>query len=133
MKECPDMKPDRSNQLVSLLAEARQRSGLSVRDLAERSGIPKSTLLRIEMGEVANPKPGVLDALATALDLDPSDVHAAAGYTKPTDLPSFTPYLRRKYGDLPAAATREIESSFARIAEKYGYDPAGPAPGEDEH
>src|SRR5689334_12460814 len=105
-----------STQLAKLLADARQSYGLSVRELAERAELPKSTLLRIELGEVANPRPGALEALATALDLDSSDLYTAAGYTKPDVLPTFTPYLRRKYGDLPEEAKQKLESSFARIA-----------------
>ena len=122
-----------SSQLAQLLATARQESGLSVRDLAERAGLPKSTLQRMELGEVANPKPGSLELLAKALNLNASDLYTAAGYTKPDVLPSFTPYLRRKYGDLPEEAKQELETSFARIAKKYGYDGNGPQPGEDEN
>jgi len=119
--------------LTNLLEEARQRSGLSLRELATRAGIPKSTVIRLWDDQVASPKPNVLEALATALSVEVSDLYAAAGYTSPDGLPSFNPYLRRKYGDLPEEAKQELETSFARIAKKYGYDGDGPEPGEDEN
>ena len=54
-------------------------------------------------------------------------------YWLPKDeLPSFTPYLRSKYRDMPLEARKEIEQSFGEIAKKYGYDGSGPLPGEDE-
>ena len=62
-----------------------------------------------------------------------ADLYAAAGYPTPTELPSFTPYLRSKYGGLPPEARAELQETFQRLSEKYGYDGDGPADGEDEH
>jgi hypothetical protein len=86
----------------------------------------------LERGEIAKPTTETLDALATALEIDSASLYEAAGYQQPTALPTFTPYLRSKYSGLPPAARAELASSFAKIAQKYGYDPAGPAPGQDE-
>jgi hypothetical protein len=91
-----------------------------------------SNVIRLEQGAIASPRPDTLKSLADVLQLDLADVYAAAGYVQPQGLPSFAPYLRSKYGKLPASAQAELERNFARIAEKYGYDPNGPAPGEDE-
>lgn len=55
-----------------------------------------------------------------------------ANYVVPDDLPSFQPYLRRKYGDMPPQAIEDLDEAFARIAKKYGYRPDGPMAGEDE-
>jgi transcriptional regulator with XRE-family HTH domain len=106
--------------------------GLSAREVADRSGMADSNVLRLEQGAIANPRPETLKSLADVLDLDLSDLYTAAGYVQPQGLPSFEPYLRSKYSDLPASARRELEQSFARIAAKHGYDPNGPRPGEDE-
>ena len=46
------------------------------------------------------------------------------------ELPSFRPYLRAKYHDLPPDAITELERNFADIARRYGTD--GPQDGEDE-
>lgn len=111
---------------------ARETNALSIRDVAEQAGIGRSTLLDLEQGRVASPNPTSLASLANVLGLDLADLYATAGYTPPADLPAFTPYLRSKYGDLPAAAQDEISESFEHIAKKYGYDANGPAPGQDE-
>lgn len=124
--------PTNSSALGPLIRQGRAAKQLSIRSLAEKANIPRSTLFDIELGKVATPHPMALQSLARTLDLPLTDVYAAAGYTEPEGLPSFTPYLRSKYGDLPPDARAELATSFERIAKKYGYDASGPAPGEDE-
>lgn len=114
------------------IRQAREAKTLSIRDVADRTGIGRSTLLDLEQGKVASPNPTTLASLAELLDLDLADLYATAGYTSPQGLPAFTPYLRSKYGDLPPAAQAELTRSFEHIAKKYGYDADGPAPGQDE-
>lgn len=126
------MPNDKRSDLAVLLKTARAKSGFTAKEVADRAGIADSNILRIESGDTANPRPNVLKAIADALRLDLADVYAAAGYVQPTGLPSFAPYLRSKYSNLPAKAQRELEQSFAAIADKYGYEADGPAPGEDE-
>jgi transcriptional regulator with XRE-family HTH domain len=128
----PKMDKEHSQALATLLKQARERLGMSAREVADRSGMADSNVIRLEQGAIANPRPDTLKSLADVLGLDLADVYAAAGYVQPHGLPSFAPYLRSKYADLPANAKVEMEQSFARIAEKYGYDADGPAPGEDE-
>ena len=122
-----------SRQLGTMLRTAREELGLSAREVAERSGMADSNVLRLEHGVIANPRPETLKSLADVLRLDLNDLYTTAGYVQPTGLPSFTPYLRSKYADLPASAKRELEASFERIVTKHGYDPNGPNAGEDEH
>lgn len=117
--------------LGQLVRDRREALDLSLRQLGQRIGTTDTTVMRIESGEIANPRGEVLRALAEALDVPSADLFAAAGYTVPTELPSFRPYLRTKYADLPANALRELERNFAAIAKRYGS--TGPAPGEDEH
>lgn len=114
------------------LKEAREALGWSARHVAERSGMADSNVVRLEQGAIANPRPETLKSLADTLGLDLADLYAAAGYVQPAGLPSFAPYLRSKYADLPPSAWRELERTFHQIAAKHGYDPAGPAVGEDE-
>ena len=91
------------------LKEVRSRLGLSAREVGDRSGMADSNVLRLEQGNIANPRPETLKSLADALDLDLADLYTAAGYVQPTSLPSFAPYLRSKYADLPPSAQRELE------------------------
>lgn len=118
--------------LGRMLRTSRERLGLSAREVADRSGMADSNVLRLEQGAIANPRPETLRSLADVLGLNLADLYTTAGYVQPTGLPSFSPYLRSRYADLPASAQSEIERSFMKIAAKHGYDPNGPKPGEDE-
>jgi transcriptional regulator with XRE-family HTH domain len=126
------MNNKQSLQLGRLLKEARIEHRLSAREVADRSGMADSNVLRLEQGAIASPRPDTLKSLADVLEIDLADLYAAAGYVQPQGLPSFAPYLRSKYADMPASAAAELEESFSRIAAKHGYDPSGPQPGEDE-
>jgi transcriptional regulator with XRE-family HTH domain len=116
--------------LGQLVRERRDALGLSLRQLGQRIGATDTTVLRIESGEIKNPRGDLLRTLTEALDVPSADLFSAAGYTVPAELPSFRPYLRAKYGALPPAALTELEDTFADIARRYGTD--GPAVGEDE-
>ena len=123
----------RDSTLPELIRLARQARNLSTHQAAALADINQSTLVRIESGVHSTPTPAALDGLAQALDLDVADLYALAGYTRPSELPAFTPYLRSKFAGLPEEARSELEQSFRRIADKYGYDADGPQSGEDEH
>lgn len=127
------MDEKQSKRLGTMLRDARERLGLSAREVSDRSGMADSNVLRLEQGAIANPRPETLKSLADVLALDLADIYATAGYVQPAGLPSITPYLRSRYADLPISAQREIADSFAEIAAKHGYSPDGPRPGEDEH
>lgn len=120
-------------QLADVISQARKAKGFSTRHVATEIGIDQSNVVRLEGGNVATPNPTILAGLARVLDLDLADLYALAGYTRPSELPAFTPYLRSKFAGLPEEARRELEQSFSRIADKYGYNADGPAAGEDEH
>ena len=59
--------PELAKALAALRAE-RQRQGLSLSDVSERSGIDRATLSKLETGKVPNPTVGTLRALARALN-----------------------------------------------------------------
>lgn len=91
-----------------------------------------ATIVRIEQGAFAAPRPDKLSRIAEALGLSLADVFALADYAVPDDLPSFQPYLRSKYRDMPPEAVDDLEKAFQRIVRKHGYQPDGPRDGEDE-
>lgn len=126
------MEPQQAAELGRLIRDRRNNLGLTVRQLAEQAGMNFATLARIEQGQFAAPGPDKLARIAEALGLSTADVFGLADYTVPTDLPSFQPYLRGKYRDMPAAAVDDLNKAFERIVRKHGYDPAGPQDGEDE-
>ena len=102
----------------ALVQRLREQAGLSMGELAEASGIDKASISRIERGEFIKPKEETLTAIAEALGTDPADLLSAAGYTSPTTLPSFRPYLRTKYGHLPADKLAQLEAIFQDISQE---------------
>jgi transcriptional regulator with XRE-family HTH domain len=126
------MTPKTARELGSYLRGIRQERGLTVREVGHRAGLRDSTVLRLEQGIVSAPHVDTLRAISQVLNLPPGDVLSRAGYVSEDDLPTLAPYLRTKYRRLPKSAVVEIEASFRRIAARHGYDPGGPAPGEDE-
>ena len=127
------MNHDQAQELGRFLKAHRTKLGYSVRALGRMCGFDMTTIMRLEQGAFARPDPDKLKAVAIALELPPAEIFARAGYPVTTDLPSLRPYLRARYGDLPTAAVQEMETYFENLAARYGIDPDGPAPGEDEH
>ena len=83
--------------LGSLMAQIRSDQGLSLFELAKRTGIHRSTLMRIEEGATTTPDTQTLNALAKALGTDPEDLYDALWQDKSEPLPSAAIYLRSKY------------------------------------
>jgi transcriptional regulator with XRE-family HTH domain len=96
-------------ELGRRLRAARETAELSIRRLAERIGIHHANLARIESGEVAQPAPEILQRLASALEIDPADLFALAGYQIPEGLPALPAYLRARYRMPPEAAAQLTE------------------------
>lgn len=126
------MNPQQAKELGERLRTRREELGLSLRDLERETGVDNGTIARIEQGAFGAPRPDKLSRIADSLGLSLADVFALAEYVVPDDLPTFTPYLRSKYRDLPAPAVEELERSFKRLAKRHGFDPDGPTLGEDE-
>jgi transcriptional regulator with XRE-family HTH domain len=126
------VKPEQAKKLGHRLRERRAELGLSLRQLEKLADVDNGTIARIEQGAFSAPAPDKLARIAEALDLSLADVFGLAEYAVPGDLPSFQPYLRGKYRDMPAAAVDDLNKAFERIVRKHGYDPNGPQDGEDE-
>jgi transcriptional regulator with XRE-family HTH domain len=126
------VEPTQAKELGQQLRTRREELGLSLRQLEKLADVDNGTIVRIEQGAFAAPAPDKLARIAEALDLSLADVFALAEYAVPGDLPSFQPYLRTKYRDMPREAVDDLNKAFARIVRKHGYDPEGPQRGEDE-
>lgn len=111
--------------LSELLRRLRAKSGLSIRDLEEASGINRANLSRLERGEASRPKPETLTRLAEVFGTDASELLMAAGYTadKAAALPTLPTYLRTKYGHLPAGARKELAEFVSRLEAEHGQRP----------
>jgi transcriptional regulator with XRE-family HTH domain len=124
------MDRDKAKELGEYLRQQREARGASARSVATVVGVDIAQIVRLEQGAVASPKADVLAAIAEYLELPLADVFGLAGYTLPKELPSFKPYLRAKYQELPDEAVDEMERFFARLAKKHGV--TGPVGREDE-
>jgi transcriptional regulator with XRE-family HTH domain len=120
-------------RLGQLIQQTRHTKNLSLRRLASMSGVPYSTILRLERGEIARPRPDMLTAIAGVLLIPIADIYAIVNYSAPHDLPSFAPYLRVRYQDLSPGAIDELTSYFENLAARDGVRLDGPDHGEDEN
>jgi transcriptional regulator with XRE-family HTH domain len=125
------MNPQQAKKLGRHLKKTREAIGISARELARRAEVPDSTIVRIEQGAFAEPSPEKLQRIAVVLGLNLADLYVMADYPIP-ELPTLTPYLRTKYGDLPPEAAQQIQTYADRLARKHGVDLSGPTAGEDE-
>ncbi len=121
-----------TQRLGQLIRQRREQRGWSTVELAERTGITQSNIVRMEQGNITSPGPERLARVADALAIPLADLYSLAGYPLTTELPSLPTYLRTKYRELPAPAQEELAAYVARLREKYGLTADGPAPGEDE-
>jgi transcriptional regulator with XRE-family HTH domain len=122
----------RAKELGDFLHAKRIEKGLSIRELGRLTGMSDTTVLRIEQGTFIVPAPDKLARIADILGLELADVFGLARYVAPTQLPTWRPYLRTKYSQLPTEAVDELESFFSYLQSKYGAKAAGPMNGEDE-
>jgi transcriptional regulator with XRE-family HTH domain len=111
------MKPENS-QFAPFLSQRRAELGLSIKQLADRVGIAKSTLHQWESG-TSLPGAGRLSKLSDALEMSYEDFVSAAGFGSPVGLPAFTPYMRAKYG-LKGKALKEAEEFFRDLESRQG-------------
>ena len=126
------MDREQAKKLGTYLQNARQAKGLSLIALAEQCDVADSTISRIETGAFRAPAADKLAQIAEALDVPLADVFAMAEYAVPADLPSFMPYMRSKYKELPDAALDDIERYAQKLARKHGVTLDGPLDGQDE-
>ena len=104
--------------LGQLIRQARERAGLSLRNLEAITGISRTMLHRLELDQVYDPSADTLLRLADALELNSDDLFILMGHQPSTDLPSLAPYLRAKY-QLPPNALAEAGQALREIFKKY--------------
>ncbi len=109
------VKGDDPTTLGTVLRQLRIQAGLSMYQLAQRAGLNRSTLMRIEDGTFAQPSVETLNALAHALEIEPEELYDAIWQDSGQPLPSPAIYFRSKY-QLSDRQIAELESTLKRIA-----------------
>lgn len=130
--EFTNMEPRQAQKLGQHLRQAREKLGISARELARRTDLSDSSIVRIEQGAFLEPTPDTLRRIADALGINLADLYVMADYPMPSELPSLKLYLRSKYGELSASDVHAISDYADSIAGRRGVRLDGPAPGEDE-
>jgi transcriptional regulator with XRE-family HTH domain len=105
--------------LGDFLRARREKAGLSMTQMAERLGISRPQLGRLERGESEHPTPTTLSKIARCLDVPLEDLYALAGVMLPTDLPDLCPYLHAKHPDWPNLVITELDDYCDFLKRKY--------------
>src|SRR3954454_2723293 len=113
--------------LGTLLRNRRQEARLSLSRLADLTGLHKSYLARIELGQVRQPSAENLQRIAAALELPESTVFGLLDERTRDQLPPLQLYLRAKY-DLPD----DVITEMTNYLRQHGNLTGGPRDGEDE-
>jgi transcriptional regulator with XRE-family HTH domain len=108
------MSPKDTTKLGVAIRRHREKAGLSQQALAQKIGVPASTVFRLEKGEFGMPDPDKLGRLAEALGIEAEELYALAPYPR---LPEMGPYLRVKHG-MSEEAVAEAESFFAELKKR---------------
>lgn len=114
--------PDHS--LGQYLTDARLAAGWSVRQLAELSQVPKSTISDLEKDAIDSPKAAVLGRIARTLEVNAADLFLLAGLPVPEESASLEVMLRTEYG-LPPEAVTEAKRHIEQLLKKYDGDQDG--------
>ena len=107
--------------LARRIKELRRAAGFTQQDLSMASGLSRSYISRLEMGDIMLPSRDRLRALAAALNTTMGDLLHAAGFhgtdsgTEATELPDLCTYLRRKYGIHDPRTCQAIETILEAI------------------
>ncbi len=104
--------------LSRLLITLRKQADLSTWVLAQRSGIDRANIRRIESGAAVDVTVGTMHKLADALDVEVERFYEAHWETTGRPLPSLPTYFRTKYKHLDDGQIAEIERFVADLDAK---------------
>jgi transcriptional regulator with XRE-family HTH domain len=108
-----------TNLLGDYVRAHRESLGLSLAEVARRSGLDYKYWSKVETGDLRLPSPRHLTLIAATVDAQVEDLYGLVGYDFPERLPSFGPYLRTKYADLPPDAVADLERMFSMYRAYY--------------
>ena len=89
-------------------------------DFEAATGIPNTTVSRIETGSFKAPRPDKLAKIAQALHLSAGELFAQVGYLEAGDLPDYSTYLATKHPELPDDERARLSDQFATLLDRLG-------------
>jgi transcriptional regulator with XRE-family HTH domain len=114
----PIMDEAQAKTFGAMLRRRRHALGLTVRQIEAATGIPNTTVSRIETGSFKAPRPDKLAKIAQALGLSAGELFAQAGYLEAGDLPDYGTYLATKHPELPDDERARLSDHFAELLEQ---------------
>ena len=115
--------PEQAKSLGQQIRTTRNARKMSLRELANRTAVPKTTLIRLEQGEITRPRLDLISTIAVALEVSPADFCALLGAPAASDgLPDLPRYLHARYSHLSPAALAEIQAYLEDVAGREGID-----------
>lgn len=103
--------------LGELIAKARNKHGVSLRQLAEQIDADSSWIQRVEQGLVKEPSPERLAELIDVLDLNAARMDRVSGGYIKQGLVGSRSYFRAKY-DLTPEQTEQIEDEIKKLKQR---------------
>jgi transcriptional regulator with XRE-family HTH domain len=95
-----------ATQLGQMIAAARHRKGLSLRDLEQQVRVSRAWLGHLERGVSLSVPPDRLARLADVLELEPTELDRFTVDTMADSLPPLGTYFRAKYDMTPSEIDR---------------------------
>ncbi|MEN3283359.1 MAG: Helix-turn-helix domain [Solirubrobacteraceae bacterium] len=108
----------KAKQLGRLLAKARERQGLTTREVAESQDFTHVWVHRVEQGEFRQPTAQWLWRLAEVLKLDPARIDRLMGESLSSNIPNLHTYFRLG-SNASEAEIAELEAAVQAIHQKY--------------
>lgn len=99
-----------------VLKSQREKARISMAELAARSGINKTTIARIERGEIRRNRSHTIKQLCKVLKLEPDQL---AGLV-PMEEPEAQNILERRKTQLNARVSNNCRNTLALVAKRYG-------------
>lgn len=111
------MTPTQAKQLGAVIAKARAKKGLSIRELAAQLEVHASWVGFLEQGRYVDPAPDRLARIAELLDIDASRMDRLTRGAVSEGLPELRTYFRAKY-DLTPEEIEQVERYVRRLRSK---------------
>jgi transcriptional regulator with XRE-family HTH domain len=110
--------------LAKRIRELRQGFGWTQQDLSIESGLSRSYISRLEMGDIALPSNERLRSLASALQTPLDDLLQAAGFLDSpkhgngADLPDLKSYLKQRYSIQEPVVLQALETLVRELTKQ---------------
>jgi transcriptional regulator with XRE-family HTH domain len=128
------MDENQAKAFGAMLRQRRQALGLTMRQIEAATGIPNTTISRIETGSFKAPRPDKLARIAQALGMSVGELFAQAGYLVADDLPDYATYLATKHPELPDTVLNRLSREFVELLNQLRFgSPPQPAFEETGH